>query len=121
MLDWSGRYRLREAPSDTVHLRRSGAWAQPITCGAIIGFGVSTVSATVLIADDHGGPMGIYLERFSSIRNSRELAARVSHEVGDRVGVEKKSHAQKSTGSGGRGGTADVDTKRTERNTIAIT
>lgn len=43
-------------------------------CGffATFGLGCQVASAMVRIADDSGGPMGAYLERFASIRNSRE-------------------------------------------------
>src|SRR4029077_8313747 len=39
---------------------------------AIIAFASAPASATVLITDDHGGPMGAYLQRFASIRDSEE-------------------------------------------------
>jgi hypothetical protein len=39
---------------------------------AIIAFASAPASATVLIADDHGGPMGAYLQRYASIRDSGE-------------------------------------------------
>jgi len=39
---------------------------------AMFGLGGPAASAMVRIADDSGGPMGAYLERFASIRDSRE-------------------------------------------------
>lgn len=41
-------------------------------CGAVLAVGVPSAHATVLIRDDAGGPLGGYMQRYASIRDSGE-------------------------------------------------